>query len=67
VTYELPVVGEVWHRVGGKEWAKVTRVWSSDWFCGGGTFVRCQSLHGGKAWTALADDFVLRFEREVPA
>jgi hypothetical protein len=56
--------GQNWRRKSdGKAPVNIGRIWISEYFCGGGTFVRCHPLHGGKHWCALIEDFLERYER----
>ena len=66
-------VGQVWHRIGGKERVRIERVWSR---CACDSprhgpvcpepaiALRCKRLHGGADWWTFEDDFRWRFEQE---
>jgi hypothetical protein len=64
---EIPGVGQIWLRIGGRERVEITRAWGSTI---GGTAptpaVRCRPLHGGKEWWAYVSSFVQRFDLETP-
>lgn len=59
---ELVAVDQVWQKPDGTAPVRIGRVWQSDYFCGGGTFVRCHPLKGGKVWVATTDEFVKHYE-----
>lgn len=62
-----PSVGTVYvRRVDGRAPVRIGRVWSSEHFCGGGTFVRCHPTKGGVSWCTTVEEFALRYE-EMPA
>lgn len=55
--------GSEWERISdGRAVVRIDRVWSSEHFCGGGTFVRCHPVKGGKAWFTLIEEFLKRYK-----
>lgn len=63
---EAVSVGQVWRGKVGKAPVRIGRVWSSDSFCGGGTFVRCHPIYGGKVWFSTIEEFLKRYEEVSP-
>lgn len=63
-TVVMPQVGTTWQRKSdGRAVVTIGRAWSSEHFCGGGDFVRCHPMRGGKVWFAHVGDFIERYER----
>ena len=58
---DRPVVGSIWQRLDGKAPVRIGRCWRSDSFCGGGDFVRCHPLRGGKVWFTTIEEFLKRY------
>lgn len=59
---ELVRVDQVWQKPDGTAPVRIGRVWESDSFCGGGTFVRCHPIRGGKVWFTTIEEFLKRYE-----
>lgn len=58
-----PAIDSVWVRKSdGRAPVRIGRVWSSEHFCGGGTFVRCHPTRGGTVWVTTVDEFAKRYE-----
>lgn len=60
---ESVAVDQVWQKPDGTAPVRIGRYWSSEHFCGGGTFVRCHPLRGGKVWFTTVEEFLKRYER----
>jgi len=58
----LVAVDQVWQKLDGTAPVRIGRVWTSEHFCGGGTFVRCHGLRGGKHWFTTIEEFLKRYE-----
>lgn len=55
-------VDQVWQKPDGTASVRIGRVWASEHFCGGGTFVRCHPIRGGKVWFTTIEEFLKRYE-----
>lgn len=58
-------VDQVWRKSDGTALVRIGRVWTSEHFCGGGTFVRCHPFRG-KVWFTTIEEFLKRYVRWVP-